>query len=65
MVRDATTGRTLAISGATMVHVELPADCTDQKSNPNCGKPTAPVANDADKTAETAPALSGNASRGP
>jgi general secretion pathway protein J len=27
LVRDATTGRTLAVSSATMVHVELPADC--------------------------------------
>jgi general secretion pathway protein J len=27
LVRDQTTGRTLAVSSATMVHVELPADC--------------------------------------
>jgi general secretion pathway protein J len=29
LVRDATTGRTLAISSATMVHVELPPGCAD------------------------------------
>jgi general secretion pathway protein J len=29
LVRDTTTGRTLAISSATMVHVELPAACGD------------------------------------
>jgi general secretion pathway protein J len=27
LVRDQTTGRTLAVSTATMVHVEVPADC--------------------------------------
>ncbi len=65
MVRDATTGRTLAISSATMVHVELPADCADAKSNPNCGKQSAPIADGSGKTAETGPAPSGNVSRGP
>ena len=64
MIRDATTGRTLAISGATMVHVELPADCADPKSNTNCGTQSAPVANDPDKSAETNAAARGNASRG-
>jgi general secretion pathway protein J len=29
LVRDTTTGRTLAVSSATMVHVELPAGCAD------------------------------------
>src|SRR5262249_51308428 len=29
LVRDTTTGRTLAISSATMVHVELPPGCAD------------------------------------
>jgi general secretion pathway protein J len=29
LVRDTTTGRTLAISSATMVHVDLPANCAD------------------------------------
>jgi general secretion pathway protein J len=32
LVRDATTGRTLAISSATMVHVELPASCVGATS---------------------------------
>jgi general secretion pathway protein J len=27
LIRDSTTGRTLAVSSATMVHVEIPADC--------------------------------------
>jgi general secretion pathway protein J len=30
LVSDQTTGRTLAVSTATMVHVELPADCAGQ-----------------------------------
>jgi len=64
-IRDATTGRTLAISSATMVHVELPADCADPKSNPNCGAQSGPAANDPAKSAETAPAAGGNAARGP
>jgi general secretion pathway protein J len=44
LVRDVTTGRTLAISGATMVHVELPADCVDQTSQA-CGSQSSPAAN--------------------
>jgi general secretion pathway protein J len=32
LIRDSTSGRTLAISSATMVHVELPADCAGQSS---------------------------------
>ena len=32
LIRDSTTGRTLAVSSATMVHVELPADCAGQAS---------------------------------
>jgi general secretion pathway protein J len=32
LIRDQTTGRTLAISSAAMIHVELPADCVDAAS---------------------------------
>jgi general secretion pathway protein J len=64
MVRDATTGRTLAISSATMVHVELPAGCVDSKSD-SCGTPSAPTADNPNKSADTAPVVRGNASRGP
>jgi len=41
LVRDATTGRTLAVSSATMVHVELPADCASAGSTA-CGSQSAP-----------------------
>jgi general secretion pathway protein J len=64
MVRDVTTGRTLAISGATMVHVELPAECADQTS-PACGSQPAPAANGPDRPTGTGPAAGANASRGP
>ncbi len=43
LVRDATTGRTLAISSATTVHVELPAGCADAKSAA-CGQQSTPGA---------------------
>jgi general secretion pathway protein J len=36
LVRDQTTGRTLAISSAAMIHVELPAGCADGAST-SCG----------------------------
>src|SRR3984893_11824313 len=64
MVRDVTTGRTLAISRATLVHVELPAECADQTS-PACGSQSAPAANGPDKSAGTGPGVGGDASRGP
>jgi general secretion pathway protein J len=44
LVRDATTGRTLAISSAAMVHVELPADCADRASAA-CSLQSPPAAN--------------------
>jgi general secretion pathway protein J len=65
MVRDVTTGRTLAISSATMVHVELPADCADPTS-PTCGLQSAQSAGDSpDRPTGTDPAVRANASRGP
>lgn len=63
-VRDATTGRTLAISSAAIVHVELPAACVDPKVAADCGMQTAPAAEGPDKPSESAPANRGNASRG-
>jgi general secretion pathway protein J len=41
LVRDTTTGRTLAISSATMVHVDLAAGCTDPSSQSCSGQPSA------------------------
>jgi general secretion pathway protein J len=43
LVRDTTTGRTLAISSAAIVHVELQAGCADHAS-PGCGGSNAPGA---------------------
>jgi general secretion pathway protein J len=65
MVRDATTGRTLAISSAAIVHVELPAACVDPKAAADCGVQAAPGAEDPNKSIESGPATRGNASRGP
>jgi general secretion pathway protein J len=62
LIRDSTTGRTLAISSAAMVHVELPADCAaDQQS---CGLQSAPTANAPGRPADMGLAARGNASRG-
>src|SRR5262249_6423102 len=51
LVRDSTTGRTLAISSATVVHVELPADCAgegaqacDSQSSGGAKGPASPAA---------------------
>src|SRR5215468_9381465 len=41
LVSDLTTGRTLAVSSATMVHVELPADCASAGSTA-CGSQSTP-----------------------
>lgn len=41
LIRDTTTGRTLAISSAAIVHVELQAGCADQGS-PGCAGSNAP-----------------------
>jgi general secretion pathway protein J len=43
LVRDQTSGRTLAVSSATMVHVELPADCASAGSQA-CGSQSSPAA---------------------
>jgi general secretion pathway protein J len=45
LVRDQTTGRTLAVSSATMVHVELPADCASGGAQQACGSQSSPGAN--------------------
>jgi general secretion pathway protein J len=60
LVRDVTTGRTLAISSAAMVHVELPADCADPMSQA-CGLQSSPAANGPGGPADTGPAARGNA----
>jgi len=43
LVSDLTTGRTLAVSSAAMVHVELPADCAGGGSQA-CGSQSSPAA---------------------
>jgi general secretion pathway protein J len=63
LIRDSTTGRTLAISSAAMVHVELPAECADPQA-PECGLQSAPAANAPDRPADMGRAARGNASRG-
>jgi general secretion pathway protein J len=40
-VRDAATDLTLSVSTATMLHVELVADCARPSSGANCGRPGA------------------------
>jgi general secretion pathway protein J len=52
LVSDLTTGRTLAVSSATMVHVELPADCAGQASTA-CGSQPSPAAGGAGPDAPT------------
>jgi len=37
-VRDAATERTLAVSTATVIHTQLPADCVSSKEDRRCGK---------------------------
>ena len=64
LVRDLTTGRTLAVSSATMVHVELPADCAGGTSQA-CGSQSAPAANAPGAPADAGSQAKGNASRGP
>jgi general secretion pathway protein J len=44
LVRDRTTGRTLAVSSATTVHVEVPADCASGGSQA-CGSQSPPGSN--------------------
>jgi general secretion pathway protein J len=52
LIRDSTTGRTLAVSSATIVHVELPADCVG-KGSKGCGSQSSPAANGPDEQADT------------
>jgi general secretion pathway protein J len=64
LVRDQTTGRTLAVSTATMVHVEAPADCVGggsqggSQGSQGCGSQPSPAAGGPD-----APTNSGSAQR--
>lgn len=53
-VRDDATQRTLAISTATMVHVDLPAECISAKSMADCRsrKPAPPANPEGDKARE-------------
>jgi general secretion pathway protein J len=62
LVRDLTTGRTLAVSSATMVHVELPADCAGGTSQA-CGSQSAPAANAPGAPADAGPGPKANATR--
>jgi general secretion pathway protein J len=64
LVRDSTTGRTLAVSSAAIVHVELPADCVDATSKA-CGSQSSPAANAPGTQADAGSEARGNATRGP
>ncbi len=65
LVRDGTTGRTLAISSAAMIHVELPADCADRTSK-SCSLQSPPAASAPGGPADIGVAAAkGNASPGP
>lgn len=64
LIRDATTGRTLAISSATTVHVDLPAGCADPSASECGGSQSAPNANNPDTPTNTGMAARDNALRG-
>ena len=49
-VRDATTQRTLSVSTATLIHVEVPVDCIAAKSLAECLTSTLRPSADADKS---------------
>jgi len=53
LIRDSTTGRTLAVSSATVVHVELPADCIGGQASEGCGSQSSPGANGPNEQADT------------
>ena len=63
LVRDLTTGRTLAVSSAAMIHVELPADCAGGTSQA-CGSQSANAPGGPGAPADAGSAAKGNASRG-
>jgi general secretion pathway protein J len=65
LVSDLTTGRTLAVSSATMVHVELPADCAGGTSQACGSQAAAADANAPGASAGPGTQAKGNASRGP
>jgi general secretion pathway protein J len=60
LVRDSTTGRTLAISSAAIIHVELPADCVAGTS-PASGPQSSPAAGGAASPTANNPASAANA----
>src|SRR5262249_15555985 len=62
LIRDGSTGRTLAISSATKVHVDLPATCANPGGQ-ECGLQSAPNANSPDTPTNTGLAARDNASR--
>ncbi len=45
VVREITTDRTLAVSTAAMIHVEMPASATCAKTDDGCGAPSTPSGN--------------------
>lgn len=45
-IRDAATDRTLALSTATLIHAEVPADCIKAKILPGCGETVRPERQD-------------------
>jgi general secretion pathway protein J len=64
LVRDSTTGRTLAISSAAVIHVELPAGCAGGTSQA-CGSQSSPDANAPGAPADAGPETRASASRSP
>ncbi len=63
LLRDSTTGRTLAVSSATTVHVGLPADCADSTSKA-CGSQSSPAANGPDRSSTNPSSERRDAARG-
>jgi len=64
LVSDQTTGRTLAISSAAMIHVDLAADCTDSASRSCNLQPGGPAGAANAGAANAGAAAGGTAARG-
>jgi general secretion pathway protein J len=64
LLRDTTTGRTLAVSSATMVHVELPAGCADGSGKGAGQSPSGPQAGAASSQTVAAAQVALGASQG-
>jgi general secretion pathway protein J len=62
LIRDASSGRTLAISSAAIVHVGLPANCADPQG---CSLQSSPAANAPGGPADVGLAARGSVSRSP